>query len=99
MGLPTPTKTFECDITDGLARVILNRPDKGNPIDCEFRREFSLGMAEISERDDVRAVLMCARQTVQRGRRSCRAGRAGYGVARNDRDLDRGLHAAIVRMA
>jgi enoyl-CoA hydratase/carnithine racemase len=45
MGLATPTKTFECEITDGLARVILNRPDRGNPIDGEFCREFSLALA------------------------------------------------------
>lgn len=61
MDLATPTTSFECKIVDGLAYVVLNRPDRGNPIDGDFCREFSLGMAEISERDDVRAVLLSAR--------------------------------------
>src|SRR5665811_1816933 len=61
MGLATPRTSFECEIADGLAHVILSRPDRGNPIDGDFCREFSLGMAELSERDDVRAVLMSAR--------------------------------------
>ena len=43
MALATPTKTFECEITDGLAHIVLNRPDKGNPVDGEFSREFSPG--------------------------------------------------------
>lgn len=61
MNLATPITSFECEIVDGLAHVILNRPDRGNPIDGDFCREFSLGMAEMSERDDVRAVLLSAR--------------------------------------
>src|ERR1700733_5367653 len=61
MNLATPTKSFECMISDGLAHIMLNQPDRGNPIDGAFCREFNLAMAELSERDDVRAVLISAR--------------------------------------
>ena len=61
MSLATPTTSFECTISDGLAHIVLNQPDRGNPIDGAFCREFNLGMAELSERDDVRAVLISAR--------------------------------------
>src|SRR5271170_330450 len=61
MSLATPTTSFECTVSDGLAHIVLNQPDRGNPIDGAFCREFNLGMAELSERDDVRAVLISAR--------------------------------------
>ncbi len=90
MGLATPTTSFECEIKDGLAHIVLNRLDSGNPIDGEFCREFNLGMSEISERDDVRARAdVGARQTVQCWRRSGRARQSGQGVAGHDQDLDR----------
>jgi 2-(1,2-epoxy-1,2-dihydrophenyl)acetyl-CoA isomerase len=55
------TKSFECIVDDGLAHIILDRPERGNPIDGEFCHEFSLCIAELSERADVRAVLLSAR--------------------------------------
>ena len=61
MGLATPTMSFECTISEGLAHIVLSQPDRGNPIDGAFCREFNLCMAELSERDDVRAVLISAR--------------------------------------
>jgi len=61
MDLAISTKTFDCTISDGLAHIVLNRPDRGNPIDGEFCREFSLCIAELSERADVRSVLLSAR--------------------------------------
>ena len=61
MGLATSTKSFDCTIDDGLAHVVLNQPERGNPIDGEFCREFGLCIAELSERSDVRAVLLSAR--------------------------------------
>lgn len=61
MGLATPTKSFDCTIEDGLAHVVLNQPDRGNPIDGEFCREFGLCIAELSERSDVRAMLLSGR--------------------------------------
>jgi len=100
MGLATPTKTFECEITDGLARVILNRPERGNPIDGEFCREFSLAMTEISERDDVRAVLMCARgKLFSVGGDLAALGEQGTTLSATIKTWTADLHAAIVRMA
>src|SRR5258708_35785413 len=61
MGLAITTKSFECAIDGGLAHIVLCQPDRGNPIDGDFCREFSLCMAELSERDDVRSVLISAR--------------------------------------
>src|ERR1700726_745977 len=61
MGLVVATNSFECTIDGGLAHIVLNQPDRGNPIDGDFCREFSLCMADLSERDDVRSVLISAR--------------------------------------
>src|SRR5262245_16711770 len=61
MGLAVSTKTFECTVDDGLAHIVLNQPERGNPIDGDFCREFGLCISELRERDDVRAVLLSAR--------------------------------------
>src|SRR5205807_9090439 len=61
MGLAIATTSFECLIDGGLAHIVLNQPDRGNPIDGDFCHEFNLCMADLSERDDVRAVLISAR--------------------------------------
>ncbi|MGY3442552.1 MULTISPECIES: enoyl-CoA hydratase/isomerase family protein [unclassified Bradyrhizobium] len=60
-GLAMATKSFECTVGDGLAHIVLDRAERGNPIDGEFCREFSLAIAELSERADVRALLLSAR--------------------------------------
>ncbi len=61
MGLAIATKSFECSVDDGLVHIILNQPDRGNPIDGDFCREFGQAIAELSERADARAVLLSAR--------------------------------------
>ncbi len=61
MGLAIATKSFECSVDDGLVYIILNQPDRGNPIDGDFCREFGQAIAELSERADARAVLLSAR--------------------------------------
>jgi 2-(1,2-epoxy-1,2-dihydrophenyl)acetyl-CoA isomerase len=61
MGLAISTKSFLCTIDDGLAHIVLDRPERGNPIDEDFCREFNFCIAELSERADVRAVLLSAR--------------------------------------
>lgn len=61
MALATTTSSFDCTIESGLAHLVLSQPERGNPIDGEFGRAFSLAMSELSERDDVRAVLLSAR--------------------------------------
>ncbi|VIO79486.1 1,2-epoxyphenylacetyl-CoA isomerase [Bradyrhizobium ivorense] len=61
MGLGIATKSFQCTIEDELAHIVLDQSTRGNPIDGDFCREFALGIAELSERADVRAVLLSAR--------------------------------------
>jgi 2-(1,2-epoxy-1,2-dihydrophenyl)acetyl-CoA isomerase len=53
--------SIEYAVSDGLAHVTLNRPDRGNPIDQTFCREIKELAVELSERDDVRAVLLAAK--------------------------------------
>jgi 2-(1,2-epoxy-1,2-dihydrophenyl)acetyl-CoA isomerase len=99
MGLVTPTTSFECEIADGLAHVILNHPDRGNPIDGDFCREFSLGMAEMSERDDVRAVLLSARgKLFSVGGDLVALGGQGKTLPATIKTWTADFHAAIVRM-
>jgi 2-(1,2-epoxy-1,2-dihydrophenyl)acetyl-CoA isomerase len=99
MGLATPRTSFECEIADGLAHVILNRPDRGNPIDGDFCREFSLGMAELSERDDVRGVLMSARgKLFSVGGDLVALGGQGKALPATIKTWTGDLHAAIARM-
>jgi 2-(1,2-epoxy-1,2-dihydrophenyl)acetyl-CoA isomerase len=53
--------SLDCTIDDGLARIVLNTPDRGNPIDETFCLEMKQLAVELSEREDVRAVLLAAR--------------------------------------
>jgi 2-(1,2-epoxy-1,2-dihydrophenyl)acetyl-CoA isomerase len=99
MGLAIATTSFECTIDAGLAHIVLNQPDRGNPIDGDFCREFNLCMAELSERDDVRSVLISAR-----GRLFSVGGDLAALASRGDalpvtiKSWTADLHAAIVRM-
>jgi 2-(1,2-epoxy-1,2-dihydrophenyl)acetyl-CoA isomerase len=43
MGLAIATKSFECAIDGGLAHIVLNQSDRGNPIDGDFCHEFTTG--------------------------------------------------------
>ena len=99
MGLAISTKTFDCGIADGLAHIVLNQPERGNPIDGDFAREFSLCIAELSERADVRAVLLSAR-----GRLFSVGGdlrslvEQGEALPRTIKAWTADLHAGIARM-
>jgi 2-(1,2-epoxy-1,2-dihydrophenyl)acetyl-CoA isomerase len=86
MGLAIATTSFDCAIDGGLAHVVLSQPDRGNPIDGDFCREFSLCMAELSERDDVRSVLISALAS------------RGAALPTTIKSWTADLHAAIVRM-
>ena len=99
MGLAAATKSFECSIENGLAHIVLGQPDRGNPIDGEFCREFNIGMAELSERGDVRAVLISARGRLFSvgGDLGSLAG-AGTSLPRTIKLWTSDLHHAIVRM-
>jgi 2-(1,2-epoxy-1,2-dihydrophenyl)acetyl-CoA isomerase len=99
MNLATSTTSFVCEITDGLAHIILSQPDRGNPIDGGFSREFSLAMAELSERDDVRAVLISARgKLFSVGGDLVALGGQGTALPTMIKAWTADLHAAIVRM-
>src|SRR5215467_2128910 len=99
MGLAISTKSFDCTIDEGLAHIDLNQPERGNPIDGEFCREFGLCIAELSERTDVRSVLLSAR-----GRLFSVGGdlsllvKVGDALPRTIKAWTADLHAAIARM-
>jgi 2-(1,2-epoxy-1,2-dihydrophenyl)acetyl-CoA isomerase len=99
MHLATSTKSFQCTIDDGLAHIVLDQPDRGNPIDGEFCREFSLCIAEISERADVRSVLISARgRLFSVGGDLMSLVRQGNALPTTIKAWTADLHAAIARM-
>src|ERR1700731_5241238 len=99
MDLAISTKTFDCTIDDALAHIVLNQPDRGNPIDGEFCREFSLCMAELSERNDVRSVLMSARgRLFSVGGDLAALASRGAALPATVKSWTADLHTAIVRM-
>jgi 2-(1,2-epoxy-1,2-dihydrophenyl)acetyl-CoA isomerase len=99
MNLATSTKTFDCSIDDGLAHIVLNQPDRGNPIDGEFCREFNLAIAELSERADVRAVLISARgRLFSVGGDLMSLVKQGEALPRTIKAWTADLHTAIARM-
>lgn len=54
-------ESLELTVTDGLARLVLNQPDIGNPFNAPFCAEWAQVANELSGRRDVRAVLITAR--------------------------------------
>src|SRR4051794_2514522 len=99
MGLAIATTSFECTIDAGLAHIVLNQPDRGNPIDGDFCREFNLCMAELSERDDVRSVLISARgRLFSVGGDLASLASRGAALPVTIKSWTADLHAAIVRM-
>ncbi|MGY8638951.1 enoyl-CoA hydratase-related protein [Bradyrhizobium sp. 14AA] len=99
MGLAVATKSFECSIDDSIAHIVLNQPERGNPIDGEFCREFGLCIAELSERDDVRAVLISARgRLFSVGGDLMSLVKQGDALPRTIKAWTADLHAAIARM-
>jgi len=51
-------KAFDLDIDNGVATMTWNQPERGNPFDGTFCREFSEIAAECDVNPEVRAVLM-----------------------------------------
>src|SRR5258706_6311366 len=99
MGLANATNSFECRIDGGLAHIVLSQPDRGNPIDGDFCREFSLCMAELSERDDVRSVLISARgRLFSVGGDLAALASRGAALPATIKSWTADLHIAIVRM-
>jgi 2-(1,2-epoxy-1,2-dihydrophenyl)acetyl-CoA isomerase len=99
MNLAMPTKSFDCTIDDGLAHIVLNQPDRGNPIDGDFCREFNLCIAELSERADVRSVLITARgRLFSVGGDLMSLVKQGDALPRTIKAWTADLHTAIARM-
>jgi 2-(1,2-epoxy-1,2-dihydrophenyl)acetyl-CoA isomerase len=99
MDLAMSTKSFACTFDDGLAHIVLDQPDRGNPIDGDFCREFSLCIAELSEREDVRSVLISARgRLFSVGGDLMSLVKQGDALPRTIKAWTADLHAAIARM-
>lgn len=54
-------QSIDLSVADGLARVVLNQPEIGNPFNAVFCKEWAEVANELSGRKDVRAVLITAR--------------------------------------
>jgi 2-(1,2-epoxy-1,2-dihydrophenyl)acetyl-CoA isomerase len=99
MHTATVTDSLDCTMDNGLAHIVLNQPDRGNPIDGQFCREFSLCIAELSERTDVRSVLLSARgRLFSVGGDLTSLAKQGDTLSRTIKAWTADLHAAIARM-
>jgi 2-(1,2-epoxy-1,2-dihydrophenyl)acetyl-CoA isomerase len=99
MNLAVPTTAFACSIADGLAHIVLNQPERGNPIDGTFARDFSLCIAELSERADVRAVLISSQgRLFSVGGDLGALGGAGDNLPVTIKSWTADLHSGIARM-
>lgn len=93
-------ESIQLDVHDGLARVTLNQPDTGNPIDGPFCVEWLRLANELGGRKDVRAILIAAK-----GRFFSVGGDIGGFVQRVDelpdviREWTGNLHMGLARLA
>ena len=55
-----PLSVIQFEITDGLARICLNRPEANNAIDVDMARDLAEVATRCAENPEVRAVLLCA---------------------------------------
>lgn len=53
-------KSISCTVTDGLARLVLTQPDRGNPFDVPFCTRLRQISVDLAARGDVRAILISA---------------------------------------
>lgn len=93
-------RSISLDVTQGLARVVLNQPDLGNPFNEAFCEDWLELANALSSRSDVRAILLTAN-----GKFFSVGGDIGM-FSRNLDDLPRlikkwtaTLHVGIARMA
>jgi 2-(1,2-epoxy-1,2-dihydrophenyl)acetyl-CoA isomerase len=90
---------MQLDVRDGIARLTFTEAERGNPIDGAFCAEIDDVSIELSERPDVRAVLIAAE-----GKVFSYGGDIDSFVGANDhlpREIKRwtsGLHMAIARL-
>jgi 2-(1,2-epoxy-1,2-dihydrophenyl)acetyl-CoA isomerase len=93
-------QTIELAVQDGLARLVLNQPEQGNPFNAAFCAEWATVANELAGRRDVRAVLITAR-----GRFFSVGGDIGMFATSLDtlpekiREWTADLHMGVARMA
>ncbi len=95
----TEFQTLTYSVSDGLARIRLNRPDRGNPIDGQYCHEIHRVSVDMATRPDVRAVLLSAEGrffSVGGDIRSFLSDRDA--LPRTVLDWTTHIHSAIVRM-
>jgi enoyl-CoA hydratase len=56
--IPTGTDTLLCEVTDGIATVTFNRPDKHNALSMEMQAGVPVVAVALSQDPDVRVVVM-----------------------------------------
>ncbi len=55
-----PYESLLLEVREGVAHLVLNQPELGNPFNAAFCGEIGLAAGELASRDDVRAVLLRA---------------------------------------
>ena len=94
-----PYRSMTLDVRDGIARLTFTEAARGNPIDGVFCAEISEAAIELSERRNVRAVLIAAE-----GKAFSYGGDIASFVAAGDelpqaiKRWTAGLHMAIARL-
>jgi 2-(1,2-epoxy-1,2-dihydrophenyl)acetyl-CoA isomerase len=88
-------ETVQLDVSDGIARLTLNRPDSGNAINRALCSDLRSRAESLLERDDVRAVILAGA-----GKRFCVGGDLAYferldEIEAGIRELATEFHAGI----
>ncbi|MES2482165.1 MAG: enoyl-CoA hydratase-related protein [Pseudomonadota bacterium] len=89
------------DISNGIARIVLNRPDDGNAIGVDFIEALDRVSLECTERTDLRAVVISAQ-----GRHFCvggdihamTSGKGGLSLAGYIHKCNSGLESSLARL-
>ena len=93
-------ETIDLSIADGVAHVVLNRPDEANSLNLALAQDYMAAAIECDTNPDVRAVLVSAN-----GKMFCAGGDLNYMQAQGDnvgpalKELTAVLHAAIATFA
>ena len=92
-------ETLELAVENGVAHIVLNRPNAANAIDLQMSKELLQVGIDLDERDDVRAVLVRSN-----GKMFCAGGDLGSFAKAGERmpallkEMTVHLHAAITRL-
>ncbi|MCL6094325.1 MAG: enoyl-CoA hydratase-related protein, partial [Actinobacteria bacterium] len=98
--LPMTFATIQYELTEGIARITLNRPEKGNAINMQMAQEFMQATTAVSEDSSVKVVLLAGS-----GANFCVGGdlgdfhERGDDLARYLKELTGYLHLGVSRLA